>query len=69
MFLKHQDSGNLVEILHLPEIWDPCQNEILGRFHAGEEMQDAKAFAKASLCFPSGETLPVCWLDPDYQLS
>ncbi|NMF85219.1 acetyltransferase [Nodosilinea sp. P-1105] len=69
MFLKHMSSGNLVEILDVPEIWDPCHSEVLGRFHAGEELQEAEMFSKAELGFPSGETLPRCWWEPTYQLS
>jgi hypothetical protein len=40
----------------------------MGRFHAGEELQEPERFAKADLSFPSGEPLPRCWLDPGYQL-
>jgi hypothetical protein len=46
---------------------DPCQEAITGRFHAGEEMQDAATFAKAELCFPSDEPLPQCWVDSHYR--
>ena len=41
---------------------------VMGRFHAGEELQEAERFAKTDLTFPSGEPLPRCWLDPAYQL-
>ncbi|AFZ37315.1 hypothetical protein Sta7437_3828 [Stanieria cyanosphaera PCC 7437] len=67
MFLKHKQSGDLVEILEMEEIYDPCKQSITGRFHAGEEMQDPETFAKSNLIFPSGESLPLCWLDPKYQ--
>jgi hypothetical protein len=67
MFLKHKKSGDLVEVLTLENIYDPCRQEITGRFHAGEEMQDPETFAKSDLIFPSGESLPLCWLDPKYQ--
>lgn len=66
MFLKHKATGDLVEVLSLPEMYNPCQNMIQGRFHAGEEMQDPEMFPKADLIFPSGEYLPQCWLDPAY---
>lgn len=68
MFLKHQPSGDLVEILTPENLCDPCRSEILGRFHAGEEMQDPEMFSKLDLRFPSGEALPICWLDPDYRV-
>ncbi|MBE9167946.1 acetyltransferase [Pleurocapsales cyanobacterium LEGE 06147] len=67
MFLKHKPSDQLVEVLTLGSVYDPCQREITGRFHAGEEMQDPEAFEKTDLIFPSGESLPRCWLDPHYR--
>jgi len=39
---------------------------VLGRLQAGEELQDPTALNKAELSFPSGESLPRCWLDPHY---
>lgn len=69
MFLKHKPSGDLVELLKLDSICDPCQPSVTGRFHAGEEMQDPETFLKSDLIFPSGESLPRCWLDPDYQIN
>ncbi len=67
MFLKHKSSGDLVEVLNLDILFDPCQGMIHGRFHAGEELQDPAPFAKAELLFPSGENLPRCWLDAHYR--
>lgn len=67
MFLKHSRTGDLVEVLSLHDLWDACRPEITGRFHAGQEMQEPEVFAKAELEFPSGEALPLCWVDPDYQ--
>ncbi|GAB4544022.1 MAG: hypothetical protein Tsb0014_37960 [Pleurocapsa sp.] len=67
MFLKYRPSGDLVEILKLESLYNPFDKQIVGRFHAGEEMQDPEPFLKSELIFPSGEALPQCWLDPDYQ--
>ncbi|NES85234.1 MAG: acetyltransferase [Moorea sp. SIO2B7] len=67
MFLKHKPSGDLVEVLTMDDLYDPCLSEFKGRFHAGEEMQDAENFPKSDVMFPSGESLPLCWLDPDYR--
>jgi len=67
MYLKHKESGNLVEILDVRAVVDPCQALVAGRYHAGEELQDPENFSKTDLVFPSGETLPVCWLDADYK--
>ena len=68
MFLQHKANGDLLEILNLENLYDPCQNSITGRFHSGEEMQDPELFTKSEVIFPSGEPLPRCWLDPDYRL-
>lgn len=58
MFLKDKASGDLVEVLNTNTLVDPCRAEVQGRFHAGEEMQELREFAKADLIFPSGESLP-----------
>lgn len=67
MFLKDATSGDAVEIMELAALFDPCADKVRGRFHAGEEMQEEELFAKAALVFPSGESLPRCWTDPDYR--
>ncbi|ASC69258.1 hypothetical protein XM38_001850 [Halomicronema hongdechloris C2206] len=67
MFLKHTPTHNLVEVLSLHDLWDPCQDQISGRFHAGEELQEPETFVKSELRFPSGEALPLCWRDPHYR--
>lgn len=67
MYLKHKPSQDLVEILDLPALFDPFKTNVTGRFHTGEEMQDAQPFAKAELMFPSQESLPRCWTDPHYR--
>ena len=67
MFLKEKSTGNLVELMTLDNLYDPCQDTIAGRVHAGEEMQDLETFLKSDMIFPSGEPLPLCWLNPRYQ--
>ncbi len=67
MFLKHKDDHSLVEILNLEDLWDACVQEVLGRYHAGEELQDPELFRKVDLIFPSDERLPQCWIDPHYR--
>lgn len=69
MYLKDRESGNLVEVLDVQELVDPCRDRLRGRFHAGEEVQDPSEFAKSGLSFPSGEELPRCWIDPHYRLA
>lgn len=67
MFLKSAQNGDLVEVLDLPALFDPLVTVVKGCFHAGEEMPDPDGFSKADLLFPSGESLPMCWCDPDYK--
>lgn len=67
MFLMQKNSEKLVEVLSLTDLFNPNHKRIVGRFHAGEEMQDAESFSKDEMSFPSGEVLPKCWLDPNYR--
>ena len=67
MFLKERSSGDLVEVLKLQDLFDPHAATLSGRYHHGEELQEPEAFRKDALVFPSGESLPKCWLDPHYK--
>ena len=67
MFLKLKQDGALVEILSPEDLYDPFHEEVMGRIHDGQEMQDSEAFSKTELIFPSGESLPRCWIDGHYQ--
>jgi len=67
MYLKHQPSGDLVEVTDLTSLVDPLRDKIQARFHHGEELQEPEDFDKGALMFPSGEALPKCWVDPHYR--
>jgi hypothetical protein len=67
MFLKSSTNGKLVEVLSLTDLFNPNHASLVGRYHAGEELQDAEKFSKTGLMFPSGESLPRCWLDGHYR--
>ena len=67
MFLKRKDSGKLVEVLSLKDLFNPLHATLVGRYHAGEELQDPEKFEKDTLIFPSGEALPRCWTDVHYR--
>ncbi|WP_404789563.1 acetyltransferase [Altericista sp. CCNU0014] len=67
MFLKHRLNRDLVEVLNVAELWDPFVPTLLGRYHAGEELQDPELFSKVDLMFLSDELLPQCWIDPHYR--
>lgn len=67
MLVLHKPTGALVEVLTLESLYNPCMMEIMGQLQAGEEMQDPESFPKSDLVFPSGESLPRCWLDSHYR--
>jgi hypothetical protein len=67
MLLQVKETGNLVKISEVVQLIDPNVEEIHGREQAGEEEQDTVAYHKKNLVFPSGETLPRCWLDANYR--
>ena len=67
MYLKDKQTGDLVEVLTLDDLFDPFKATVSGRFHAGEELQEPREFVKVDLIFPSGEGLPRCWTDPHYK--
>jgi hypothetical protein len=66
MFLKQKQTGDLIEVLAILDLYNPCKTEVTGQSHAGEEMQDPEIFPKSELVFPSGEPLPICWINSHY---
>ena len=70
MFLKHVPTDDLVEVMDLTDVINPHSPTILARSHSGEVIQRPDHFLKTELAFPSGEPLPVCWVDSHfYELS
>jgi len=67
MFLKHKADGKLVEVLSLNDLFNPNHGQLVGRYNAGEELQDPEKFPKTDLEFLSGEPLPRCWTDLHYR--
>lgn len=67
MLLQKRQNGTLVEILDIQEVINPNQAEVMVQVQAGEEEQDPEPVQKINLVFPSGEKLPRCWLDAEYQ--
>ena len=67
MFLKHVPSADLVEVIDLPDVINPYSTTIRARSHSGEVIQRPENFLKTELVFPSGESLPLCWLDGHYR--
>jgi hypothetical protein len=69
MFLHNKQKDALVEVLDLEDLINPNREEVLGQAQSGEEEQDPEPSLKADLIFPSGESLPRCWVDADYRKS
>jgi hypothetical protein len=68
MFVKDIQDETLIKVLNPDDLFDPLQAQIQGQQQAGQGEQPPQAFDKSQLKFPSGEALPQCWTDPDYQL-
>ncbi|TWT66426.1 acetyltransferase [Allorhodopirellula solitaria] len=68
MFMKESASDDLIKIDDVKQLSSPQESCVKGRRQAGEEEQDPRSFEKTELKFPSGEPLPQCWLDADYEL-
>ncbi|BAT55486.1 hypothetical protein NOS3756_44730 [Nostoc sp. NIES-3756] len=67
MFLQIRDSSDLVKIVDIQELIDPNIKTVHGKDQKGQEEQDTDSFKKENLVFPSGESLPRCWLDANYR--
>lgn len=67
MLLKNKDTDGLIEISELEELINPLSDKVKGQTQAGQNEQSLEFFSKENLVFPSGEKLPLCWLDSDYK--
>ncbi len=67
MFLKYLPSGDLVEVIDLPDVINPHSATIRARADSSELIQRPENFLKTELAFPSGEPLPRCWTDSQYR--
>lgn len=67
MFLQNKRTSALVEILEVVDLINPAKSAVDVRVQKGEEEQDPESIAKDALIFPSGESLPRCWVDADYR--
>jgi hypothetical protein len=69
MFLKDKQSGSLLKVVELDNLFSPTHDSVKGKLQDGQNEQPAESFSKENLVFPSGEDLPLCWLDADYRLN
>jgi hypothetical protein len=68
MLLKTKKDDELIEISEVTELIDPFKDKISGQIQEGQNEQPPELFNKEDLVFPSGENLPLCWLDSNYKL-
>ncbi len=68
MFVQNSENQTLIKVINPEDLFNPLHDTVQGRQQDGEEEQPPEDYAKAQLIFPSGEPLPQCWVDPDYQL-
>ena len=66
MYLRTKENGDLVEVLDISALVDPCRDEMPGRYPLGGGKQSAVVLKKTMLSFPSGGALPRRWLEPEY---
>ncbi|HEY9300293.1 MAG TPA: acetyltransferase [Phormidium sp.] len=66
MFLKSKQTGSLIQIHDTQSLINPNEQEISGQDQEGQEEQNTTTYSKQELVFPSGESLPRCWLDANY---
>ncbi|MBD3882027.1 acetyltransferase [Phormidium tenue FACHB-886] len=66
MLLQDKKNGTLIEITDTTELFNPVRSQVSGRDQAGQEEQDPVMYEKTALIFPSGENLPRCWIDAEY---
>jgi hypothetical protein len=67
MLLQVKDTHDLVKVNDIQELIDPNIDIVHAQDQEGQEEQDSESFKKENLVFPSGESLPRCWLDADYR--
>lgn len=67
MLLKSKKEDGLVQIQEVDELIDPFKEEVMAQVQAGQNEQPPESFKKSDLVFPSGESLPQCWVDSNYK--
>jgi hypothetical protein len=68
MLLKSKEDDGLVEINEVSDLIDPFKEEVMVQMQEGQNEQPPEPVKKSDLVFPSGEALPLCWLDSNYKL-
>jgi hypothetical protein len=69
MLLQIKDSQDLVKIVDVQELLDPTSEIVHAQDQQGQEEQETDIYKKEELVFPSGEKLPLCWLNAQYRMA
>ncbi len=69
MILQDKDTGTMIEVMDIDSLISPTKDSIPARVQEGQEEQNPESYRKANLVFPSGESLPRCWLDANYRIA
>ena len=67
MLLQLKENGELVKIVDVQELINPNSDTVQAKEQQGQEEQQADSYKKENLVFPSGESLPRCWMDANYK--
>ena len=67
MLLRERTGGHMIEVLDIVDLVNLNDDEVIGRYQEGEDVQEPLKFKKSDLIFLSGEDLPRCWVDPHYR--
>lgn len=67
MLLQSKETGTLVKISDTTALINPLEETVQGCIQAGQEEQAPEQFSKKTLIFPSGESLPECWMNDQYR--
>jgi hypothetical protein len=68
MLMKDAESNSLIKLDDPTSLFDPVKTSVQARQQSGQEEQPPMEFDKKQLIFPSGESLPRCWVDPNYTM-
>jgi hypothetical protein len=69
VLLQSIETHDLIKVLNVDELVNPSHPQVCGQRQAGQEEQNLEYYSKNELIFPSGETLPRCWLDANYRVA
>ncbi len=67
MLLREKRSSDFVKVTNVQDLLNPVRDMIGAQVQSGQNEQPPQPFKKKDLVFPSGEMLPQCWVDADYQ--